>query len=185
MNAPAPKRRLIPQEELAARAAELARPPAAEDDRGTRSGLVLLRLGREWFGVPARLVREVIGAPAVTRVPAVPDFVAGILNLRGELVGVLDPAALLGLKAPEHPPAAAVVVRGAVTAALLATEVADVRWFADAERETVLPTVPAQAAAFLAGVRRDGERLVLELDVEKVLADPRLLALREEAGAAG
>lgn len=182
-NAPA-HRRIIPAGELAARALDLSREPARERSASSlETGLVVLRLGREWYGVPAGLVQEVAGSPEITPVPMTPPFVAGVLNLRGELVGVLDLAVLFGLPAAAGAAARrpAVVVRlQGLTAALLADAVLEVEWFAAADREPVLPTLPAEAAGFLAGVMRDGGRLVMELNIEKILAHPPLAALRGE-----
>lgn len=59
---------------------------------------LVFRLGDEKFGVPLLSVREVIGVPEVTPVPNMPSYFKGIMNLRGQVISVMDMRAKLGLK---------------------------------------------------------------------------------------
>src|SRR5690242_20729878 len=52
--------------------------------------LVGFRIGRETFGVPINLVREIVRVPEITAVPNAPDYVEGVINLRGKIVSVID-----------------------------------------------------------------------------------------------
>ena len=47
-------------------------------------------LGHETFGVPITLVHEIVRVPEITSVPDAPDFVEGVINLRGKIVPVVD-----------------------------------------------------------------------------------------------
>lgn len=60
-------------------------------------GLVTFGLDGRVFGLPISLVREIKAQPDVTEVHRAPDFVRGLVNLRGQLVTVLDPGVRLGL----------------------------------------------------------------------------------------
>jgi purine-binding chemotaxis protein CheW len=79
--------------ERARRLAELPRP--ADDTRALE--VVVCRLGAEEFAIELRLLRGVVPALGLTPVPCTPPFVAGLLNLRGEILTVLDLAATLDL----------------------------------------------------------------------------------------
>jgi purine-binding chemotaxis protein CheW len=57
---------------------------------------LLFPVGQDWYALPLTVVREVIHAPVVTRIPAQSDWLAGVANLRGELLPVVDTAARLG-----------------------------------------------------------------------------------------
>ena len=64
-----------------------------------------------WFGVEVESVQEVLRAQAMTRVPLAPDAIAGLINLRGQIVTVIDLRRRLGLPPrPESEPAMHVVV---------------------------------------------------------------------------
>jgi purine-binding chemotaxis protein CheW len=52
--------------------------------------LVGFRVGRETFGVPIKLVHEIVRVPEITAVPDSPAFVEGVINLRGKIVSVVD-----------------------------------------------------------------------------------------------
>ncbi|TFC93181.1 chemotaxis protein CheW [Cryobacterium sinapicolor] len=58
---------------------------------------VLLPVGPDLFAVPIDRVREVVAAPPLTRLVTAPRLVLGLFNLRGQIVPLLDTAALLGL----------------------------------------------------------------------------------------
>ncbi len=52
--------------------------------------LVGFRIGHETFGVPINLVHEIVRIPEITAVPESPDYVEGVINLRGKIVSVVD-----------------------------------------------------------------------------------------------
>ena len=52
--------------------------------------LVGFRIGKETFGVPISLVHEIVRVPEITAVPDAPDFVEGVINLRGKIVPIVD-----------------------------------------------------------------------------------------------
>lgn len=52
--------------------------------------IVGFRVGRETFGVPISLVHEIVRVPEITAVPEAPDYVEGVINLRGKIISVLD-----------------------------------------------------------------------------------------------
>jgi chemotaxis signal transduction protein len=59
---------------------------------------LLFPVGEAWYALPLTVVREVIPAPHVTRIPTAPAWIAGVVNLRGEVLPVLDTAARLGFE---------------------------------------------------------------------------------------
>ena len=63
---------------------------------------VLVPVGDDVYAVPINWVREVVIAPPLTRLVTAPPMVLGLFNLRGEIVPLLDTAALLGVGRTEH-----------------------------------------------------------------------------------
>src|ERR1700728_4487716 len=57
--------------------------------------VVGLRIGRETFGIPIGMVREIVRVPDITSVPNAPDYIEGVINLRGRLVILLDLSRIL------------------------------------------------------------------------------------------
>jgi purine-binding chemotaxis protein CheW len=84
----------------AQRAADLAQLPV-EEDEGEQIRLVLVRLGREIYGMDARYVYNVKPADLITHVPRVPEWVAGVVNLRGRILSVVNLRRFFDLPAAE------------------------------------------------------------------------------------
>ena len=91
-------RTLLTEEELTARAVELSRvPESVGAARGDELVVIVMRLGAEWLAVRATHVHEVVSRPVLTPLPLAPECVAGVLNLRGEILAALDVQSMLGL----------------------------------------------------------------------------------------
>ena len=163
------------------RARRLAAPPARPADGAQMLEVLGFALGEECYGVETRQVREVVGLGEVTPVPSTPDFLLGVVNLRGQLLPVLDVGGLVGLPAREASPRSRVVVLGA--------ERPELGVLADAVHEVT--TVPVRdvleaaashggaAARYVRGVTRDA--LVL-IDAARLLDDERLFDSDQQAG---
>jgi purine-binding chemotaxis protein CheW len=52
--------------------------------------IVGFRIGRETFGLPISMVREIVRVPEITSVPNAPDYIEGVINLRGRIIPVVD-----------------------------------------------------------------------------------------------
>ena len=79
------------------RAAMLAAAPAQEEEEGEQIELVIVQLGLEFYGVEVRYVSDIRAAKQITRVPRVPDWVSGVVNLRGRILSVIDLRKFFGL----------------------------------------------------------------------------------------
>ena len=177
------RRALVSADELAARAADLSRAPdAAGAARGDEIPMVVMRLGNEWLAVRAAQVREVVARPVLTLLPLAPECVAGVMNLRGEILAALDVKSLLGLgRNAATQPIAVVVWTGDLTGALLVDEVDDVESFMESARETIVPTLTGSEARLFRGAFRAAGRLVTELDVDALLHHDQLEGVRDTA----
>ena len=105
------------------------------------------RLAGDHYGVELRRVQEVLRPLPVTRVPLAPPAIAGLVNLRGRIVTVVDPRILLGGEAAPAGAGGLVVVHGTDgPVALLVDAIGDVRRAEDSE-----PSPPPSPAASPAG----------------------------------
>jgi purine-binding chemotaxis protein CheW len=83
---------------LKKRAEQLASVPA-DADHGERIEVIVCRVGGEQYAVETRVLRAVQWPNGATPVPATPNYVLGLVSIRGEIVTLLDLAAMLGLPA--------------------------------------------------------------------------------------
>ena len=158
---------------LKARARALARPAASEPTQDSIEVLEF-RLGGETWAIEPRHVREVHPLENLAPLPCVPAFVLGIVNLRGEVLSVIDMRRLFEL--PERGLGELdyiVVLRSpSMSFAILAHEVVGTRRLPCSTLQASLPTLGGVRTEYLLGVT--GERTVV-LDGERLLADATLV----------
>ena len=133
---------------------------------------VTLTVADQLCGVPVQAIRDVLGEQVITRIPLAPPEIAGSLNLRGRIVTAIDLRRRLGLPAaPAGSPRMSVVAeQGNELYALLVDQVSEVLSLPADTFEHNPPTLPAEWAAHSLGIHRLADRLMVVLDVARVLA---------------
>lgn len=157
---------------LEERARALACVPAEAARAAEVVEVVAFRVAGERYAVSARHVREVVRMTECTPVPGAPDLLAGVVNLRGEILAVFEPRVLLGLGGDEETPSR-ILVLGDDRAefGLLADAVHEVLVL---RRDDILPPPDALAGpgwGHLRGVTAGG---LVVLDGAALLQDRRL-----------
>lgn len=159
------------QEILDRRAESLAQ-EAAEEHIADLMGVLLFRLGEEWYAVKVEDVREIYQEYVITTIPCVPDFVLGVVNIRGEIISVTDVARLmrLGALTTDLAVAPAIVIKNdECTTAIVVDEIGDI---ADVPRDGVEPplsTIDKTQAEFIAGSLYVDHRLLGLINTDRVL----------------
>jgi purine-binding chemotaxis protein CheW len=122
------------------------------------------------LGVEARSVQEVLRAQPVTHVPLAPDFVRGLMNLRGQIVPVVDLRTRLGSSAElgAARPINVLLRTSGGLVSLLTDRIGDVLELGPEQVERVPETLQGRARDVVSGALRLPDRLVLLLDPERV-----------------
>jgi purine-binding chemotaxis protein CheW len=156
--------------------------PASAVTEGVSSGasigaddsqvLVTLTVGDQLCGVPVLAVRDILGEQSITRIPLSPPEIAGSLNLRGRIVTAIDLRRRLRLPPapPGQPRMSVVAEQGGELYALLVDQVSEVMSLAPSMFERNPPTLGKSWAAFSTGIYRLDGRLLVVLDVSRLLA---------------
>ncbi len=124
--------------------------------------LVALEIAGEIYGVDISLIHGIIMMQEITRIPHAPAFVEGVTNLRGRVIPVLDLRKRFGLPEAERTKENRIVIVDGVSEVL--------RISADAIEPTP-PIVTGLESAYLRGVGKVDDRLIILLDVRKVLSE--------------
>jgi purine-binding chemotaxis protein CheW len=170
----------------ARRAERLAQVPVKRDE-GEQIQLALLRLGREVYGLDVQYVFDIrpVELRNVTRVPRTPNWVAGVVNLRGRVFSVIDLQRFLGLArengdAGEATRNLVVVETPDMELALLADQVLPIETVSANQIQEATGAVRGIRPEYLRGIaeRSSGEPMMI-LDLPALLADKQLIIHEE------
>ncbi|NLT55575.1 MAG: purine-binding chemotaxis protein CheW [Actinomycetales bacterium] len=133
--------------------------------------LSTFHVGAYLFGVEVSLVQEIVRLPSITPVPLAPPEIAGLINLRGEVLTAVDLRVRLGMHpAPSTQDQVNVVVRlDDEPVSLLVDEIDGVMALDRVPFESTPSTVPERVRELLVGAYTLPDRLLLALDVREVL----------------
>ncbi|MGA2193315.1 MAG: chemotaxis protein CheW [Nitrospirota bacterium] len=142
--------------------------------------LAVFKLGGGEFALDIMNIMEIIRPQKVTKVPNTPQFVDGIITLRGTVVPVIDMRRRFKLEAPEGEARKAkvlVVKVGERLIGAMVDEVTEVIYLGKEDIADPPETVKGIGSEFLSGVGKVGGRLVIILDMEKLLTSRETLQL--------
>lgn len=130
--------------------------------------MVLFLLGSEEYGIPISQVKELIHYVGATQLPQAPDAVEGVINLRGNVVPVVELARRLGMSAGSEEKKAIIVETGGQVIGILVDEVTEVITLQD----TAIEPVPVSASAndYISGIGKVSDRLLILLNVDKLFS---------------
>jgi purine-binding chemotaxis protein CheW len=145
--------------------------------------LVTFRVGAELFGVPIAAAQEIVRVPTIARIPQAPDFVEGVINLRGRIVTVVDLRKRLnqagaGVQSERSAKSRILVVEaGGRLVGVIVDEVTEVLKLSPDRVEPAPPMVAGLSNQYINGVGKLKEHLLILLEIEKVLTADQLAAL--------
>jgi purine-binding chemotaxis protein CheW len=149
------------------------------DDADRTSDYVTATVGGQLFGLPILRVQDVFVPERMTPVPLAPPEVAGVLNLRGRIVTVIDLRMRLGLErgAPGARQMAIGVEVGGESYGLLIDAVGEVLTLDDGAREDNPANLDRRLAAVSTGIHRLDGALLVTLDLDRILDLDRAMAV--------
>src|SRR3984893_320605 len=163
--------------------AAAAKPTPNQAANSEERQLVVFQLGAELYAVEISRVHEIIRLPTVTRVPRSPSFVEGVINLRGKVISVINLPRRFGLPVTENTRASRIVVVDIndQVIGMVVDGVSEVLRVASSTIEPPSPVVAGIDSEYLQGIAKLPERLVMLLDLDRVLNREERRALEEAA----
>ncbi len=141
--------------------------------------LVVFKLANELYAVDIGQVNTIIRMQDITEVPRTPEFIEGVINLRGSIVPVIDLRKRFELEVAEETKASRIVI--------VETQKDLIGVIVDAVTETFIlessafeppPPVAVGDSNHIKQVAKRGENIIILLDIDKVLSDTDLAAVR-------
>ena len=142
-------------------------------------------MGGESYGVEMRHVTEIIGMQKITPVPDTPDFVKGIINLRGKVIPVMDVRLRFRMEAREYDDRTCIIVIhvGTTTVGLVVDTVSEVLDIPSKQIEDP-PRMGGRTSRFMKGIGKVGEEVKIVLDAEKLINEEELDEMNSAVAAA-
>ena len=134
--------------------------------------LVTFRIGEEEFGVDILLVQEIIRKMNITRVPRAPDFVEGVINLRGKVIPIIDLRKRFGLETKEYDKNTRFIVIeiNDMIVGFVVDSVSEVLRIPSDTVEPPPPVVSGLDSEYISGVGKLEDRLLILLDLDRLLS---------------
>jgi len=146
---------------------------------------VVFSLGGEEYGLPILDVKEIVKTEEITTVPNVPEFIRGIINLRGRIVVVINLEKRFMLQREEEYTGKHIVIAeiGEGIFGLMVDEVTEVLRMPEENVKPAPPIITKKINVdYLKGVGTIEKRLIILLDLQKVLSEAELVKLSESVG---
>lgn len=133
---------------------------------------VIFKLANEYYGVEIATVESIIKLQAITALPQAPKFIEGVTNLRGAVIPVIDLRNRFDLPKTESTKESRIVVVeiDSMTVGMIVDAVHEVLRVPSEDIEPPSPLVTTVDSTFITGIAKVNERLIIVLDLLKVLS---------------
>jgi purine-binding chemotaxis protein CheW len=138
------------------------------------------KLGEEMFALDIAKVREVLDFTTVTKVPRMPDFMRGVINLRGSVIPVVDLRVKFGMAVSETTVNTCIIISEVTVdgdTTVLGALADSVQEVLDIERANIAPAPRIGTKLrtdFIKGIGKQNDRFVIILDIERVFSSNEL-----------
>ena len=158
--------------------------PAMPLDLSKRAGKYLIfRLGMEEFGTEVLKVREIMGLQDITAIPQVPEYVKGVINLRGKVIPVIDLRLKFGMVPEEYTARTCIVVMRThegdeeTMIGMIVDGVVEVLNLLASDIEDTPDFGPGVVTPYLTGIAKIKGKVKILLDIDHVLSSNELRGL--------
>ena len=158
----------------------------SEDIANNAAEMLSFRLGGEEYAISILKVQEIRGYDAVTRIASAPDYMKGVINLRGIIVPIVDMRIKFKVGTPTYDAFTVVIVLniGGHTIGMVVDSVSDVVTL-QPDQIKPAPDLGANVSTeFLQGLGTVGERMLILLDIDKLLGSDEMGLLATSRAAA-
>ncbi|MHC4250281.1 MAG: chemotaxis protein CheW [Planctomycetota bacterium] len=143
--------------------------------------VVTFTLGREEYAIDILQVQEIVMMTEITRMPRAPKFIEGIVNLRGQMIPIIDMRKRFDLAEAEHDSETRIIIVeiAGELVGMVVDGVREVIRLPDSAISPPPPMIQGISAEYLNGIGQIGERLLIMLDLGKILSADEQEVLRK------
>ncbi len=135
------------------------------------------------YGIDIRYVREIVGIQKITEVPDLPDFVRGVINLRGKVIPIIDVRQRFKLPLRDYDDRSCIIViqMSDSNIGMVVDEVREVAVISESQIDPPPRSLGGAGRNFFQGIGKIGDDVKIILNIDKLLFDEELEQLSEEA----
>jgi purine-binding chemotaxis protein CheW len=149
---------------------------------GAGAEFLSFRLGTEEYGIDILKVQEIRGYDAVTRIANTPDFLKGVINLRGTIVPIIDLRIKFGLGNPVYDEFTVVIILNVASriVGVVVDSVSDVLTLTDEQMRPAPEFSAALETQYVTGLGAIDDRMLILVDIEKLISSRDMGLVDEE-----
>ncbi|MGA1868846.1 MAG: chemotaxis protein CheW [bacterium] len=153
-----------------------------EDEDAQKDKFLTFCVGKEDYGIDIRYVTEIIGIQKITEVPDMPDFMKGVINLRGKVIPVMDVRTRFNLQSREYDDRTCIMVVNIndIAIGLVVDTVSEVMDIPESHIEPPPRTGKGVKSSYIKGMGKVGEEVKILLDVNKLLFEEELMQIEKD-----
>lgn len=151
-------------------------------DAGDVSQNVTFLIGNETYGVAVERVKEIIGITDITRIPDMPDFVRGVINLRGVVVPVVELRKKFFMQDRDYDSATVIIIVEVDDkyVGMIVDAVSDVLNIPSSTIQNIPDLSRSVESEFISGIGQVDGKMIILLDVDSILSKEELKMIDEE-----
>ncbi len=150
-----------------------------EQEETQKDKYLTFTIGKEYYGIEIRYVTEIIGVQPITEVPELPEYIRGIINLRGKIIPVMDVRLRFSKGFREYNDRTCIIVIDAddILIGLIVDSVSEVLSIPD---EDIVAPNDLKGNKYIKGIGKTGSDVKLILDCRQLLAEEEMLSMSNE-----
>jgi purine-binding chemotaxis protein CheW len=159
-----------------------------EKELGETKSFLSFKLGDEHFTIPVMKIMEILEVPKITKVPQAPNFLVGVINLRGAVLPVIDTRIKFGMSQIEYTINTCILVLSievneeSLVVGALVDFVSEVFELEESKIQASPTIATKYKANFVQGMIKENDRFIMLLNIDKVFSSNELDSIIESKG---
>ncbi len=142
----------------------------------------IFKIGDEIFGIGIERVVEILKVQKIFTIPGLPEFLSGVMSVRGNIVPVIDLRRRFGIKPSGNKERIIIVRYGQEKISFLVDDIKEILSLSPEEIRTPPSIFKGFKTEYLTGLGKHGERIIILLNIDNLLTSEEKIILRESIG---
>ena len=142
----------------------------------------IFKIGDEIFGIGIESVVEILKVQKIFTIPGLPEFLSGVMSVRGSIVPVIDLRRRFGIKPSGNKERIIIVRYGQEKISFLVDDIKEILSLSPEEIRTPPSIFKGFKTEYLTGLGKHGERIIILLNIDSLLTSEEKIILRESIG---